>query len=174
MSTLPRTAHRTLLAGAATALAAASFALPEDRQQPIQIQADESSFDAESGVSTLTGAVQIDQGTLRIMAETVTVTDDNGRLVRIVAQGEPASPATYRQRLNVGEPLVYAEAQEIDYAVGEERIELRGQALLTQADREFAGEAIFYDIKEGRVTARSEQPGGVRFKWQPKPPATAD
>ena len=151
-----------------------ALALPEDRRQPIHIQADESSFDAESGVSTLTGAVQIDQGTLRIMAENVTVTDDNGRLVRIVAHGEPDSPATYSQRLNVGEPLVYAEAQQIDYAVGEERIELRGQALLTQADREFAGEAIFYDIEEGRVTARSERPGGVRFKWQPEPPATTD
>ena len=175
MSIRRRTEHRPLPIAAACAFAAAlSFALPEDRQQPIHIQADESRFDAESGVSTLTGAVQIDQGTLRIMAETVTVTDDNGRLVRIVAEGEPDKPATYRQRLKVDEPLVYAEAQQIDYAVGEERIELRGQAFLTQADREFAGEAIFYDIKEGQVTARSEQPGGVRFKWQPKPPATAD
>ena len=158
--------------GAACVLVASlSFALPEDRQQPVHIQADESSFDTETGISTLTGAVQIDQGTLRIQAESVTVADDNGRLVRIVAEGEPGNPATYRQRLNVGEPVVYAEAQRIDYRVEQERIEFRGAAHLTQADREFAGEAISYNINEGRVTARSERPGGVRFKWQPAPPA---
>lgn len=149
-----------------------SFALPEDRQQSIQIQADESSFDAEAGTSTLTGAVQIDQGTLRIRAETVTITDDNGRLVRIVAEGQPGNPATYQQRPNVGESVVQAEAQRIEYAIVQERIELRGAAHLTQADREFVGEAISYDIKEGRVTAHSEQPGGVRLKWQPEPPTT--
>ena len=159
--------------GAVCVLAAAlSFALPEDRQQPIRIQADESSFDAETGTSILIGAVQIDQGTLRIQAESVTITDDNGHPVRIVAEGQPGNPATYRQRLNVGESEVYAEAQRIDYAIAQEHIELRGAAHLTQADREFAGEAISYDIKEGRVTARSEQPGGVRFQWQPEPPTT--
>ena len=151
--------------------AALSFALPEDREQPVRIQADESSFDVETGISILTGAVQIDQGTLHIQAENVTVADHNGRLVRIVAEGEPGNPAIYRQRLNVGEPEVYAEAQRIDYRVAEERIELHGAAHLTQADREFAGEAISYDINEGRVTARSERPGGVRFKWQPAPRA---
>ncbi len=155
-------------------VAVSSFALPEDRQQPVHVQADESRFDAESGTSILTGAVQIDQGTLRIEAESVTIIDHDGRLVRIVAEGQPGNPATYRQRLNPGEPWTHAEAQQIDYAVAQERIELRGRALLTRADREFAGEAISYDIKEGQVTARSEQPGGVRFKWQPEPPANAD
>ena len=159
--------------GAACVLAASlSFALPEDREQPIRIQADESSFDAETGISILTGGVQIHQGTLHIRAERVTVADQNGRLVRIVAEGEAGNPATYRQRVNVGEPEVYAEAERIDYRVAQERIELQGAAHLTQADREFAGEAISYDINEGRVTARSERPGGVRFKWQPAPRAT--
>lgn len=161
--------------GAAWTLAAVcSFALPEDRQQAIHVQADESSFDSESGISTLTGAVQIDQGTLRIQADSVTITDEDGRLAHIVAEGRDAAPATYRQRLNAGEPFTHARAQRIDYAVAEQRIELRGSAFLTQADREFAGERISYDIQAGRVTAHSERPGGVRLKWQPEPPTTAD
>ncbi len=150
-------------------MAVAAFALPEDAEQPIEIQADAGSYDPDRGVSVLTGAVQIDQGSLRMRAHTVTVSNDNRRVARIVAEGHADAPAEMRQRLRPGEPFVSARAARIDYSLAEERIELRGDAYLAQAEREFAGEVILYDVKAGRVDARSEQPGGVRLKWQPVP-----
>ncbi len=149
-------------------LAVAAHALPEDGQQPIHIQADAGSFDPNDGVSVLTGSVQLDQGTLRVRADSVTVSNRDRRLDRIIAEGGPDKPATFRQRLQPGEPFVNAHARRIDYAIAEERLELKGGAFLSQAGREFSGEVIFWDIKAGRVDARSDQPGGVRLKWQPE------
>ena len=149
--------------------AAAAFALPEDQEQPIRIQADRSESDARSGVAVLTGDVRVEQGTLRIEAERVTVTDRDGRLARVVAEGSADEPATFRQRLEAGEPIARARAARIDYQVAEQRIELEGGALLTQGEREFAGEVIVYDIAQGRVDARAERAGGVRVEWRPAP-----
>ena len=161
--------------GYAAAVAISSWALPGDRNQPIHIQAGEGNYDPASGVSVLTGAVQVDQGTLRLRAATVTLSNgDDGELERIVADGTSEQPATFRQRLNADEPPVNARAQRIDYAVTEQRIELKGSAFLSQSDREFSGEVIFWDIEQGRVDARSDAPGGVRLKWQPPPQQNAD
>lgn len=157
-----------LRAGVAVTLAlTAAFVagLPEDSQQPIAVEADESSGDySSSGVFVLTGSVQIDQGTLRIEADSVTVTNQGGRIVRLVAEGQPAR---FRQHLAADEPFVNARARRIDYAVAEERLEMKGDAFLSQNDRELSSETIFWDIKEGRVVSR----GSVKLKWQPEQPA---
>ena len=155
------------LALASTALPA--LPLPEDSAQPIRIQADEGSFQPQGGVSVLTGSVQLDQGTLRVEADSVTIEIREQRIERIVAGGRPGKPATFRQRMHPDEPFVNAEAQRIDYAVAEERLRLTGDARVVGSDREVSGAAILWDIKAGRVDASSEEPGGVQLKWQPEP-----
>ena len=145
-------------------VAAASWGLPQDREQPVEIRADEGIIDHDAGVHVLTGAVQIDQGTLRVRAATVTASIAGDRLARFVAEGQPGQPATFRQRLKPDEPFVQARAERIDYAAAQERLELRGDAVLSLGEREFASEVILWDLREGRVHARSEQPGGVRLK----------
>lgn len=148
--------------------------LPEDSDQELVIQANEAVYDAGTGVNVLTGTVRIDQGTLRVEADRVTTTSADQRLNRIVAEGAPERPATLRQRVTHGEPFVTARAARIDYAVAEGRLELRGGAFLKQGDREVGGDVISWDMKEGRVSARADAPGGVTTKWQPKPTVTSD
>ena len=154
---------------AASALCAgAALGLPEDREQPILVEADEGVYEPERGVSVLTGSVRVDQGTLRLQADTVTLINADRQLARIVAEGAPEQPATLRQRVHPAEPFVTARAARIDYAVAEQRIELSGSAFLRRGERELEGDVIRYDLNDGRVDARSEQPGGVRMKWQPE------
>ena len=149
-------------------MALPALALPEDSEQPIHIQADEGSFHPQGGVSVLTGSVRLQQGTLRVEAHNVTIESRQQRIERIVAEGSPDSPATFRQRINAGEPVVNAKAQRIDYMVVEERLRLSGDAHVVGNHREVSGAVILWDIKAGRVDASSEQPGGVRLKWQPE------
>lgn len=164
-----------IAAASALALAIGAWAVTNDRDQPIHIQADEGNYDPASGVSVLTGGVQIDQGTLRLEAATVTLSNaTDGTVQRIVAEGTPQQPATFRQRLQADQPVVSAHARRIDYSVAEQHIELLGSAYLSQQDREFAGEVIFWDIEKGRVDARSDEPGGVRLKWRPTPKPSTD
>lgn len=166
----PRRATALLLAFAA----AIAQGLPEDSDQELVIQANEAVYDTATGVNVLTGAVRIDQGTLHVEANRVTTTSTEQRLRRIVAEGDGDEPATLRQRVRAGEPPVTARAARIDYAVAEGQLELRGGAFLQQGDRQVGGDVISWDMKEGRVSARSTEPGGVTTKWQPKPTVTGD
>ena len=172
----PRRARRrhARLCAAALTLAlcsAAALALPDDAQQPVRLQADQVVDDPARGVSVLTGDVRIDQGSLRVQAETVRVFSRERRVVRIVAEGADEEPATLRQRLRPGEPFISADAARIDYAVERQRVELKGDARLEQGEREFSGEVIVYDLARGRVVARGGESGGVQLKWQPETPA---
>ena len=166
------------LASAATLvvamIAGPGWALPEDSAQKLVIEADESTYEMSTGTAVFTGTVRIEQGTLRVTASRVTTTNHAGRLSRLVAEGDAEAPATLRQRINPGEPFATARAARIDYVITDGRLELSGDALLKHNDREISGQRIFWDIKEGRVHARSEQPGGVTGEWQPKQPATSD
>ena len=64
-----------LLLSLSAALGSASaFALPNDRDQPIRIQADNAHLDDKQGVATYTGDVIITQGSMMIKGNTVTMT----------------------------------------------------------------------------------------------------
>lgn len=142
-------------------------ALPEDGEQPIHIEADEGTFNPD-GESVLTGAVALRQGTLRLAAHRMTLTARNRRLNRVVALGREGAPAMFRQQPRAGEGVVDARARRIDYAVAEQRIVLTGDALVVQADQEISADVIDWNIDAGRVQARSNEPGGVKLKWQPE------
>ena len=162
-----------LFTGAALA-AAVAYGLPDDSAQELLIEATESTYDASTGVTVLTGAVRVRQGSLRIDASRVTTTAEDGRLSRVVAEGAADQPAKLRQRINPDDPFVTAQADRIDYSIADERLELTGNAVLEQNDREIAADVIFWHIKEGRVSARSDRPDGVTGKWRPKRTTTSD
>ena len=152
------------------ALATASaWGLPEDGAAEVRISAAESTYDAATGLTVLTGTVRVTQGSLRIEADRVTTTTADGRLSRVVAEGVADASATMRQRIKPEEPLVTASAARIDYAITEQRLRLEGDAVLKQGAREVSADVIFWHIREGRVTARSDRPGGVTSAWRPEP-----
>ena len=143
-------------------------ALPEDSEQPIEIRADQARSEPD-GTSVLTGAVQIDQGTLSLAAERVTVATRDERVHRIVAEGASETPVRFRQQIQVDEPFANGHANHIDYAVAEQHLALKGDAFLSVGDREFEGDLITWNIEDGRVDARSVTPRRTTLKWQPKP-----
>ena len=149
-------------------LAATVQGLPEDREQPIEIRADQARSEPD-GTSVLTGAVQIDQGTLSLAAERVTVATRDKRLHKIVAEGDSDEPVRFRQQIEADEPFANGYANHIDYAVTEQRLALRGDAFLSVGDREFEGDLITWNIEDGRVDAQSDNPRRTTLKWQPKP-----
>lgn len=150
------------------AFAATSQALPDDSEQPIEIRADQARSDPD-GTTVFTGGVQIDQGTLSLAAERVTVATRDERMHNIVAEGDSDTPVSFRQQLEADAPFANGRANHIDYAVTEQRLALKGDAFLSLGDREFAGDVITWDIKDGRVDARSDDPRRVTVEWLPEP-----
>ena len=152
-----------VVGSAAALLSLAAAALPEDADQPIHWRADQAAGDM-AGRTILTGAVHMEQGTLRVVADRMVIEYEGDAVVRVVAEGEPAR---YRQMLRQdGEP-VEADAAQIIYHAKEERIELSGSARLTQARHEFRGEVIHYDFRAGIIDAVDER-DGVRMVWAPE------
>ena len=141
-------------------------ALPQDSDQPIEVRANEAQSDPD-GTSVLRGEVQIDQGTLRLNAELVTITSRDGHPSRIVAAGTSAAPVRFRQRLIPDAPFATGRATHVEYAVSDEHLLLEGDAFLAVDGREFAGDQIRWNVRDGRVSARAEADQGVTMKWTP-------
>jgi len=142
----------------------AATALPEDAEQPIHIRADNAEIDQQAGRVVYRGAVQVDQGTLRVTADEMTVEYKNEKVVRIIATG---TPAHYRQRIEADAGEVLANASTIIYYTQEERLDLKGNAHLDQQGNTIDGDFIRYDIVAGKVAATAEGDAPVRMVLQP-------
>ena len=103
--------------------------LPEDREQPIYISSDRAHWRGEQNVTVYEGNVELTQGTLKIVADKITVYHDAEEISTIIAIGQPVN---YRQQLNIEQDDVIATANTITYELLKEHILLRGDASINQ------------------------------------------
>jgi lipopolysaccharide export system protein LptA len=108
--------------------------------------------------------VKMEQGTMTVTGDTMTVVLQDQLVVRIIAEGNRAH---YQQQVKPDESMVFADAKKIVYFTQEERVELTGNAYLTQDKNEFTGELIKYDVNEGKVDASANGQGKVQMVLQP-------
>ena len=149
--------HLAKLTAAGLALAAGCvFALPDDRNKPIEIQANSAERDAKTGITTYKGNVDVQQGSIHISADTVVLNSTNNKLTRIHATG---SPATYHQQLTGPKDVVDAQALNIYFDVAKDLITLQDSASLKQASGSIKGDRIEYDTKSERVKAQASKSG---------------
>jgi lipopolysaccharide export system protein LptA len=141
-----------------------AVALADDAEQPIHIHADSAELDKNKNLVVYHGSVRMEQGTLRVTADTMTIELKDQLVVRISAEGDRAH---YQQQLEADESMVYADAKTIVYYTQEERVQLTGNAYLTQNKNEFSGDVIRYDIREGKVDAQASGEGKVQMILQP-------
>ncbi|HSC76312.1 MAG TPA: lipopolysaccharide transport periplasmic protein LptA [Pseudomonadales bacterium] len=147
-----------LIAFASVLAASWVHALPDDRSKPIEIQANSAERDAKTGVTTYTGNVDIQQGSIHISAGTVVLDSKNNELTQINASG---SPATYHQQLTGPDDVVEAQANTIHFDVAKDLITLLGNSSLKQQSGNISGERIEYDIKTERVKAQAAVSGST-------------
>jgi lipopolysaccharide export system protein LptA len=161
--------RRAFIPSFALMLSSSVFALPEDASQPILIQANAAEMNQRSDEIVYSGEVRVEQGTLRVNADRITVEYVDQKVVRIIAQG---APARYRQAIEDPQGEVEAEAATIIYRTREEQLELTGDASLEQQGNTINGDTIRYDMVAGRVEAVSGAGNSVRMVLQPpaRPP----
>ena len=91
---------KTLAIAAGLMMMATSSAAPGDKDQPINIEADWAEADDARRITVYKGRVVVEQGTLRITGDVVTMYYDTSReLSKLVATGRPAR---FRQREDAG------------------------------------------------------------------------
>ncbi|OUS13797.1 lipopolysaccharide transport periplasmic protein LptA [Gammaproteobacteria bacterium 53_120_T64] len=136
---------------AAMCHAGSALALPSDRQATITVEADRATINEKTGITEYQGAVVIQQGSLLIEAEQVTIYATDGQAHKIICIGKPAH---YQQRPNVEDGLVNAHANTIEYYLDTDVITLIKNASLEQQGSTLRGDHINYDLKAELVVAK--------------------
>jgi lipopolysaccharide export system protein LptA len=119
-------------------------ALPSDRDEPIRGEANNLVVDQKTGVSTYSGAVKIQQGSLVISADSITVhTKTDSSVEKIVAIG---SPAHFQQQPALDQSIIIATADSITYSPDSERLLLINNASIEQDGQVMKAPKIDYDL----------------------------
>ena len=134
------------------AITAAS--LPEDSQQPINIQADSATQNTtETGTDkiTYTGNVQMTQGSLIIKGDKIVVFSKERKVMSLMATGQPAH---FQQQSSPDKPSAKASANNIEYILIQDSVTLFEKAELDQNGSVIRGEKINYNIATESVEAK--------------------
>lgn len=132
-----------------------SLALSSDRQQPIHISSNSAQRNESKGITIYTGAVEMNQGSLKILADEVVIHSTQNKISKIIATG---TPAQYQQIPEENRPLITAKGDTIEYLINAERLQLTNNASLHQSDgTTMTGSKINYDIKASVVRAESSE-----------------
>lgn len=128
---------------------AQSIALSSDRDQPAQIEADDTEINFKTGVRTLTNNVLVVQGTLRVKADKLVATyNKQGELVKAVADG---SLARFKQRPDEQPDDVEGWAKKILVDYPTNTITLIGKAALKQGATTATGNKIIYNMATDKL-----------------------
>ena len=140
------------------AFACGAHALSSDKDQPIELAADSVDFDEGRGISVYKGDVDLRQGSMRLRANEVTVKQQGRKPNRIIAVGS----VRFAQESDKGP--IKARAQQAEYEVNSEVLELTGNASLTQAGDTMTSDRIVYDRVNHKVMAGAAAQGKERVR----------
>ena len=142
------------------------FALPEDAEQPIEIEAQSVVVDETTGFNEFSGDAEVRQGSLLLLAELIQVQTENEEVVTVLAKGSLEKPAKYIQSQENQARFVEATATLITYDVDKGMIFLVGNAHLVQGFDSFSGDRLTYDTNNDKVIVKGSEDGTERVKFK--------
>ncbi len=143
-----------------------------DEEQPINITADRLEVQEQTGISTYSGNVNIQQGSLELTGDTVTIIHPNGQLNMVKAYG---APAKFKRFSQVEQSWINGQANLIQYSTEYKTILLSGNAKVMQPGKHtITGSNIFYDVSKQTLMAKGSKDGQDRVSvtFDPATPKT--
>ncbi len=144
-------------------------ALPNDVEKPLEIQADEASFDQNTGEAIYKGNVFIKQGSIEIQAEYLKVST-NTTTRQFSSLEASGSPAKFSQQVDWSGNIVISKGNEIRYSTEDSKLEIIGNGYLSRMDNTISADHILYMIDEGTFSAEKKDTGRVSMTLQPQTP----
>ena len=142
------------------------FAMPGDRDKPIEIEAESVVVDESTGFNQFMGDAVVTQGSLVLSAELIEVQTSDEEVESMVAKGSQQKPAKYIQSQPNQARFIEATAVEITYDVEKGVVFLIGDAHLVQGFDSFSGETLEYDIDNDKVVVKGSEDGVKRVKFK--------
>ena len=143
-----------------------TFALPEDANLPIEVEADSVIVNETSGFNEFSGNAEVRQGSLLMTANLIQVQTNADGVETMKATGTIDNPAKYIQSQENQARLIEATAALITYDVNEGIIFLVGNAYLIQGFDSFSGDSLTYDINNDKVIVKGSEDGTQRVKFK--------
>lgn len=129
-----------------------AFALSTDRNQPLNIEADKAQLDNVKGYTVYIGNVVVNQGSLQLFADKVTLTYNNDKQVQTIIAESNGQMVRFKQILDTKEE-VRAQAKRMEYLAKDDILHLKQDAQVWKAKDTVSGQHIVYDAKKAQVTA---------------------
>lgn len=118
--------------------------------QTIYLEADQVEIDDRQEISTYQGNVKLSRGEITLFADKITAKKNSKGLAKFLAAG---NPVTFNKAPHAGQKPIKGQAMEIEYDTEKEVMTLKNKAKLWQANDQFSGNLITYNIAQGSVTA---------------------
>jgi len=139
-----------------------------DLSKAIDVRADKSEYDEKAGTQTLSGNVEITQGTMKINADNIAISLKDNALSKIEGTG---APIRFEQENEEGE-LMQGEARRIIYDAIDGTLILQGSATLTQPRQNLVSDKITFNARTQKVSAEGGGDSGrVSIQIQPPTPS---
>jgi lipopolysaccharide export system protein LptA len=147
--------YRALLATCVALMPVGAYALPEDAEQPIDVDADRTEMFLNEGLIVYTGAQNapacITQGTLKICGGEIRLRRaDNGDLEEVTATG---TPARFQQQPAADQELMQASGAKLVFDNVAQLITADGDAEFSQSGNVINHQHIEYDIEARHASA---------------------
>jgi len=147
-------------------LSSVALSLASDRDAPINIEADSGEMDQAMGRTTYIGNVIITQGSMKLVADKVTVQYKDKKPYQLTAIGKPAH---FEQKPDESKPLVYGQGNTLQYMMQSEELILIDNAELRQGKDSFVSDRIVYDRAKAKLKGGAAADGKERIKFTIQP-----
>lgn len=153
----------------AAGLVSSAWALQTDHEQQIEVHADQFNGDEVKQTAVYSGAVVVDQGSMRLTGDVLNLRITPKGYRRATITG---APAKFRQQRdpdakNPVDEWVHAEAKRITYDEETDTVTLSGTARLSRSENGVEkdmtqGDRIVYDMRNARSVVEGAVEGGRR------------
>lgn len=134
----------------------ASYALPEDREKPIDVKSSSNDYYQDEGIIIYIGSVVATQGSLKIEGDRAEGVIENGALVYLKITG---NPARYQQQPQADKDIIYGSGNTLTYDQNKNLVIMEENAQLIAEGNTLTGYHIEYDVelRLTSATAKNEQ-----------------
>lgn len=155
--------HALIAAGLCT-ISAFTFALPSDRSQAISLLADNATYNDKSGITTYTGNVVIEQGTMKLNAAAIVANLNKNKQISVI--NATGSPAKFQQQVDTARGIARGEANKIVYNAETGILTLTGNASLYQNGASIRGNSLKYSMNKGDIEVSGGATSGSKGRVQ--------
>lgn len=152
---------------------ATAFALEDDKNQPLYLQADTVSIDKKTGESQYIGNVSVTQGSMHLIAAKATVyTNADNQVKEAIAEGDQHVQAHYTVLNDEKKPPLNAYADIIHVYPEKHIVYLIGHAKVIQGEDTYEAPEIEYNSEKQQVFSKKSPQGKTVIVIHPQSSST--